>query len=442
MKKYILSLILILTLVLNTISVFAYDNLPSEVKIGLYYGSSALSEPEISCDGYVTVKNGDEEVAAGQKLVIRTEEGFTNIYDGEELVYTNETLNDLTYHATEKGYIRINGKEYRGFLITKLLPSGLYTIINQVNLEEYLYGVVPKELSTSFPMEALKAQAVCARTYATRNIGTYSSYGFDMTNGQSSQVYGGVSVEAADCTQAVDETKGQVVMYNGKPAETFYFSTSSGVTLNSKDVWLADLPYLTSVEDPYQDLIKPDKMAWNLTVTAARLKEILANSGIDIGDITDLVAETNEQGAVVKLTFVGTDGTKSYTRESARNVLGLKSQVYTITANRPQTIENKSMFAISKNGTGSISGKISLIAKDGVMGKTSITVITSEGIKTIESEDVVSTTDTETELSFTLNGLGWGHGVGMSQNGAIGMAKSGFTYKEILTHYFKGTTVE
>ena len=421
------------------INAFAYEGLPSEVKIGLYYSSNALYTPKISCDGYVTVKNNGEEVAWGKNLTIKRENGVTNIYNDDGHIYSHTGSNDLTYHATEKGFIKINGKPYRGFLITKLNSNGAYTIINQVNLEEYLYGVVPRELSTTHPIEALKAQAVCARTYASRNIGSYSKYGFDMTNGQSSQAYGGVAVEAADCTQAVEETRGQVVLYNGRPAETFYFSTSSGVTLNCKDVWLADLPYLTSVEDTYQHLVVPDKKAWTLTVTAARFKQILANNGVNIGNITDVVAEHNEQGAVMKLTFVGTNGTKSYTKETTRNLLGLNSQVYTVTANRPNSVEKIPFFVMADNGVMSVSGKVNLLSDGSNSQSSSFMAITSAGMEKIESE--VAIVNVTNELSFTLRGTGWGHGVGMSQNGAIGMAKAGFGYRDIIAHYFKGTTV-
>ena len=439
LKKYMIALLFIIMVMLAGSNVLAYEGLPSEVKIGLYYSSSALYTPKISCDGYVTVKNNGEEVAWGKNLTIKRENGVTNIYNDEGHIYSHTGSNDLTYHATEKGFIKINGKPYRGFLITKLNSNGAFTIINQVDLEQYLYGVVPRELSTTHPIEALKAQTVCARTYASRNIGSYSKYGFDMTNGQSSQAYGGVSVEAADCTQAVEETRGQVILYTGKPAETFYFSTSSGVTLNCKDVWFADLPYLTSVEDTYQHLVVPDKKAWSLTVTAARFKQILANNGVNIGDITDVQAEHNEQGAVMKLTFVGTSGTKSYTKETTRNLLGLNSQVYTITANRPNSVEKRPFFAMTQTGVMSVSGKVNIISDYSTAESSSFVAITANGTQNIESE--VAVTNVTSELSFTLKGSGWGHGVGMSQNGAIGMAKAGFNYKDILKHYFRGTTI-
>ena len=420
------------------ISVFAYDELPEEVKIGLYYGSTALYEPNISCDGFVTVKLLDEEVAWGQNLKILTEEGVTNIYNDEGLIYSYDGTENLTYHPTEEGYIRINGKEYRGFLITIKLDSGAYTIVNQVNTEEYLYSVVSKEMSPSFPKEALKAQAVCARTYAMNSIGNFKSQGFDMTNDQYSQVYGGISAEDERTTIAVDETKGMVVTYNDKPAQVYYFSTSSGVTLNSKDVWLADLPYLTSVEDTYQDDVKPDKMAWEVTFTKERLKEILTSREVKIGDITGLLAEFNQQGAVSKLTFVGTDGEKSYTKESTRNVLGLKSQVYTITNNYDKKdVNNKKVYALTAKGTEEIKGEIWTFASKQDKKVANYSVISASGVESIKNdyEGLIP-------VSYTLKGTGWGHGVGLSQYGAVGMAEAGFYYDEILTHYFSGTIIK
>lgn len=424
-------------------SVFAYSNLPDQVKIGLYYSGAALSEPKISCDGYVTVKVNGEEVAWGKNLVIKTEDGVTNIYNDDGLIYTLAGNENIEYYPTEKGYIRSEGREYRGFLFTIRLDDGKYTVVNQVNFEEYLYGVVPKELSASYPIEALKAQAICARTYAANSIGNYNKQGFDMTGDQNSQAYGGVAVETANTTRAVNETKGSIVTYGGKPAQVFYFSTSGGYTLNSKDVWLTDLPYLRSVEDKYQESVKPDKGAWNLTVTAERFKEILANKGVDIGDITDLQTEINPQGAVTKLTFVGTNGTKTYEKEMTRNVLGLKSQVYTVTANRPKGEEvTNSIYALTANGIEKITNDFIVRGNDSYNNGYTYAAKTSDATETITAK-TETVPDTSSEgLTFTLSGYGWGHGVGMSQYGAVGMAYKGFSSTDILTYYFQGTTIE
>lgn len=144
------------------------------------------------------------------------------------------------------------GRPYRGSLVLtpNLLQSGKpIRVVNQVSLEEYLYGVVPREMPSWWPLEALKAQAVAARSYA---LTTQRGQGyFDVYADVRSQVYGGILNETPQASAAVDATAGQVLMFNGQVASTFYFSTSGGRTAANEDVWTGQpIPYLRSVEDP------------------------------------------------------------------------------------------------------------------------------------------------------------------------------------------------
>ncbi len=143
--------------------------------------------------------------------------------------------------------VRLNGKAYRGKIEVFVNSRGSLTVVNVVPLEDYLLGVVPSELGLP-QIEAQKAQAVAARTYAIANIGGYGKQGFDMVPTIWSQVYKGVSIETKMGTQAVQQTRGIVATYNGKPINALYTSTCGGRTENSENVFEFAEPYLRGVE--------------------------------------------------------------------------------------------------------------------------------------------------------------------------------------------------
>jgi len=150
--------------------------------------------------------------------------------------------------AQQEGYLSLNGRNYRGIFLLKNTAGGL-SLINILNLEDYLKGVVPLELSpdTFNALEALKAQAVAARTYALKNLGRYRRLGFDLTDTQSSQVYGGLSAEHPLSNQAVEETTGEVITYKGKLIDALYTSTCGGMTEDAENVFSGQpVPYLKS----------------------------------------------------------------------------------------------------------------------------------------------------------------------------------------------------
>ena len=137
---------------------------------------------------------------------------------------------------------------YRGRLQFSPRDSGL-TIINRLNMEEYLYGVIPSEMESDWPVEALEAQAIAARTYAISHKNAFNSRGFDLLPTIASQVYGGVLSEKVSTNTAVDATRGRILTYNGKPISAFYTGNSGGYTASSLDLWGDDVPYLQAVPD-------------------------------------------------------------------------------------------------------------------------------------------------------------------------------------------------
>ena len=195
--------------------------------------------------------------------------------------------------------VRLNGKAYRGKIEVFVNARGSLTVVNVVPLEDYLLGVVPSELGLP-QLEAQKAQAVAARTYAVANIGTFGKQGFDMVPTVSSQVYKGVSIETKMGTQAVQQTRGIVATYHGKPIMAYYTSTCGGRTESSENIFDHAEPYLVGVEcslegrrhfEPF--LIRtnrmPSKLRDDANLDLARLMSILASNGFQLstGQMTD-----------------------------------------------------------------------------------------------------------------------------------------------------------
>lgn len=356
---------------------------------------------------------------------------------------TNLKLTVRPNSANNPQLISVNSKQYRGEIELRRFSDSDMTVINIVDLEQYLYGVVPREIESYAPMEALKAQAVAARTFALRSLGSYKKWDFDVVNTVSSQVYGGYSDEKASTNQAVDETKGKKALYNGNLISMHYFSSSGGMTEDNINVWGSDVPYLKSVVDPYE-AENSYNYNWSRTFTAADIKMKLFISGVEIGDIVTMVAdEYTPAGRVKKLRIVGTSGSITYSNEDIRIILGENGGYLP-----------SRMFTINSAGSGTGSGTTSVISADGkstlnIYGNKAVTssgvydILSSTGpVKIMGSDNSAVITGNVAAGTFVLTGKGWGHAVGMSQEGAKGFAQDGYTYDQILKHYFTGITVE
>lgn len=156
--------------------------------------------------------------------------------------------------APEGGFVSAKGKWYRGILIVQNKNKKL-TVINDVELEDYLKGVVPSEMPSSWELEALKAQAIAARSYALANLGKRASMGFDLKDTPEDQAYGGASAETAKTNLAVESTLGQVLTYNMKVIPAYYSASAGGQTINASAAWGSDLPFIRSVPS-YDDNVK------------------------------------------------------------------------------------------------------------------------------------------------------------------------------------------
>jgi len=366
--------------------------------------------------------------------------------NSKRLVVYDSGYNVVLMYGGENGYLQVhprpdndpyvlsvNGKRYRNYIEIRRYSDSDLTVINILNIEEYLYGVVPSEIEADAPFEAVKAQAVAARTYTLRNLGRYEKWGFDLTDTVSTQVYNGYDAERPASNRAVDETRGKKILYNGSLAQVFYFASSGGMTANVKEVWGSDIPYLVSVPDPYESETARNYI-WEKTLSAEEIKKILFASGVEIGDIVSVSAEKySPSGRVTELRITGTKGSVTYYLQDTRLIFDLYSQKYTI-----QSAGNVVVKAAD--------GSLHTIALDGrnVVSKSGTSVLSSSKnakVTVMGSRNYKRTISMSSDV-YTFSGRGWGHGVGMSQEGAKGFARNGYTYEQILKHYFQGVTIE
>lgn len=328
------------------------------------------------------------------------------------------------------GVTKVDGKSYRGYVLADRVYSSAIAIVNLVDFDDYTASVVGSEMYASWHIEALKAQAVIARTYATTVTG-YKSYGVDVTDDTRTQAYNGISSETASTRRAAQETSGLIVLYKGKPAQTFFTASSGGKTADVYSAWGggAGLDYLKCVEDTYEDTENIPNGVWSVSYTPEEIKTKLKNRGVDIGDIENVyVSKRGEDERVHKLTFEGTTDSYSVTFDSCRTLLGLKSQLYHITAP-----SKGDLYAVGASGTAQIAADAPVLTGSGIGAASgSAYVLTSAGLKRVEKS--------ENEV-YVFDGRGHGHGVGLSQYGAKGMAEAGFTFDAIIAHYYPGTTL-
>lgn len=160
--------------------------------------------------------------------------------------YFDLNTNYIVIKPDSGGFISVKGKWYRGsFMVYN--RDGALTIVNHVDIEDYIRGVVPSEMPSSWNYEAHKAQAIAARSYALANLGKRAGHGYDLKDTPEDQAYGGASVESQRTNQAVTDTKGIVLIYDLKIIPAYYSSSAGGQTTSSADAWTKNLPYLRSV---------------------------------------------------------------------------------------------------------------------------------------------------------------------------------------------------
>jgi stage II sporulation protein D len=330
------------------------------------------------------------KLASSGPFQFQSKKGGT-IYDGKSAIAVRALHGRLVFdHKSFKGDVavvpvnstdtlKLNGRRYRGTFVFHPLGGGRYDVVEFVALQDYLYGVLPREVGSTWPLEALKAQAVVSRTYVLANRATDPEQRFDVFNDVTHQVYGGLEDEAAATNLAVDKTQGEILVDNqGKPIQAFFHSSCGGQTETPDNVWLKqDNPDVySSVSDDY---CKEDPYNhWKVDLKTSFIRAHLRKAGYRMGDIKKIVIGKKSSSGRAVTFWVYTSGGKTE-----------------IQGNR---------FRIAMGPE--------------ILRSTLITDISYP------------------KKSIHFEGRGWGHGVGLCQWGARGRAAAGQTYSTILTAYY------
>ena len=361
---------------------------------------------EISAVGGMTLRYGEEsqEVAAGEiEKFIPDDPRFE---DGEDKIrITANDGGEITLHSIQRAY---GTPSYAGTIELRRTEEGL-VVINELPLEKYLCKVVPSEMPFYYELEALKAQAVCARNFAYKQIMDpgYPEYEaiLDDSNARY-QVYGNCQ-EDAFVNQAIEETKNQVMRYKGRLVTTLYFSTSCGYT-TGLEAWGTEEDeasrYLKSVEVKGDDGDYEAEIPWyrwEIRIPVETLSnQVSLNTETDIGTIQDIeITKTGDGGIALEVRITGDKDTV--------------------------TVETENKIRKALGGTGA-----EVVRQDGSVEPG--TAMLPSAFFTIEKEGD----------AFAVSGGGFGHGIGMSQNGANEMAKKGKNCEEILSLFFYDVKVE
>ena len=350
-----------------------------EISVGL---SQGISEVQLSTtNGKLSVYENPE-----QKPILVVPQGGTLDVRmmREQLVVNGREIKGerLVIQPESSGFIQVNHTPYRGY-IAILKRTGL-TVVNYVLVEDYLYGVVPKEMPPSWNVEALRAQGVAARTFALKNRKRHSAEGFDLCSTSHCQVYEGMPAEMRTTTEAVDSTRGEVLFYKGAIMDALFHTDSGGMTESSEYVWGSPVPYLRAVTE-----VQMQTQPWNRTISMSEFAQKLEKNGRAIGTLKEVrlspltvgkgSSDRSPSGRVRSAEFVGTKGRITLSGNELRSTFSLPSTLFSIR-----------------------------------VGKTDI----------------------------NFSGYGSGHGLGLSQWGAKAFADKGKSYKDILFHYYTDVTLE
>lgn len=349
-----------------------------------------------------------QTIGVGQAVTISSSSGIVHV-NGQAMGQSVTVQNEQGRYGS---ILQTLGKTYRGAIMALANASGTVSVINVLGLEQYVQGVVPEEVVPSWPAPALEAQAVAARTYAMNSMNSRRGSTYDIGTTTSDQVYGGKSSEYASTNAAVNQTRGMVITYQGKPINALFHSDGGGYTEDSVNLWGNDLPYLKGVQD-YSN--HEGTTVWNVITSRESIEKKLAGASKSVGalkqiELTPLTSrpmkalDRGVSGRIKSMKFVGERGTVTLTGEQVQGLFGLKSTLFDMYIGQtpPSRIDGSTMKVNHTFGNGN--------------------------------------------QTVTIHGYGWGHGLGLSQWGAAEMASRKEAsqpnyYKVILEHYYQGTAI-
>lgn len=345
------------------------------------------------------------------------------------------------------------GYKYGGGFEYPRVTGGNLNVVNVVDLEEYVKGVIPYEMGGGWPLAALEAQAVCARTFVQGHSKHLSGSGFDVCNGVDCQVYNGHGSGAVSASavsdQAVENTAGECIYYRGTLVQdAVYHSSDGGATEDGANVWGTETGYLKGKPDPYEAQTAVPNNSYTVTYTASELSWILDQKGHGIGTVQDVyVSEYTPMGNVKQVTFVGSGGTKTFTGDDCRMIFYSSTYNKSVSSLRFD-INGRGGSGVYVNGTGqlpSLDG-VSVISGGGEVSTLrgdAASAISSSGTSTVTAQPSGGSGSAGGGRgNFVITGTGNGHNVGMSQYGAKAMAELNNSYRDILNFYFTDITIE
>jgi len=341
---------------------------PETVRVAVSRGAETL---RIDGDGVLVSDDQGNAVSLALPCTVQRSSGSSLVAGGvtaRRLVFVSPSL------------VKINGRGYRGIIELHPVDKGMLAV-NELPLEDYLVGLINCEISSLWPIEAVKAQAVIARSYAIYQKDNRKSALYHLESSVMDQVYNGADIEDSRAARAVKETSGEVLVFSQGVIQAFYHSNCGGHTESAVNVWGADLPYLQGVDCKYCITAPPAR--WELTLSLKKIETLLKGAGHQIGTLREIRAgKTNRSGRLQNLTLLTSRGETVLSAVNFRKAVGYA------------TLKSTN-FAIRQKG-----------------------------------DDI------------TFSGAGNGHGVGLCQWGAKQRAGDGFNYREILNYYYPGVRLE
>ena len=357
---------------------------------------------------------------SGEAMIIRDDNSWAELFRTKaEIPVTiaakggNFTINGKDVQAKKirftfadtrpSSHITVDGGGYRGEIVLSMAKGGSFTVVNEVKMDDYIGGVVTKEMSPDWPFEALKAQAVAARTFAAYSLKRHEEEGFDVCSSTHCQVYGGIKAESPSGLRAVSATRGEVMTYQNAPIYAAFHASSGGMTAGSEENSGTALPYLVAVKDP-QDDATPNRH-WQVKLSARELSAKLRAAGFPVGDILAVeltplhigksASDRYPSGRVKEARFIGARGSVAVPGPKLRTILSLPGTLFEIRVGENQ--------------------------------------------KNVPNKETRITLKKRNNEILIFDGWGRGHGIGMAQWGARNMAGKK-KYRDILNHYY--TNVE
>lgn len=336
--------------------------------------------------------------------------------------------------------LSLGSRSYRGRIEIGRYGSDAITAVNIVNIESYLLSVVSCEISSTWHSEVQKAQAIAARSYCLAYTGFKADSdikkGYEIVDTDESQVYAGFEKETDSSRYAVKTTLKKVLKSDGKVLPAYYFSTSGGATEFSSDIWGGNNSSFIGVFDEYET--NPEVAPWTIKTTYADLESKLKNKGYKVSNITDIYPEIlSDSGRVSSVKIKHDGGTLSVKGSIIKSLYSMRSTKYRIVTSNS---DNFDIYVKSRDDSEEVySGDISIISGTGQVnsvkqGTDQLVVISADNMTNFP----ISRPGAD-EIWFL--GMGSGHGIGMSQSGAYGMAMKGYKYDEILKYYYNNIEI-